>query len=235
MPLKWGKDRKQLAPRNSKDMCTMRNESILTTSLHLHCSGGTVSTTDLSWKNVLRSQTKRESKKINWCVLRIDTVPKSVRLQGRSKAQHFQSVTSWMSQNSGTKVFMAVYAFPELRIFLLPLHYRDRLLSVTPELESTCKFSLWYSHGFIYASFSVTLLVYIPMVITAKTIIGRTHLKLQRANRRIIQRTALGPNPGILNRQEMSSKPVLRIKGFISCITASVLNNLYSHLGQWIT
>lgn len=197
MHLKWGKDRQQLAPRNSKDMCTMRNESILTTSLHLHCSGGTVSTTDLSWKNVLRSQTKRESKK-NWLVCPWDrhTVPKSVRLQGRFKAQHFQNATSCMSQNGGTKVFMTVYAFPELMIFLHPLHYRDRLLAVTPELESTCKFSLSYGHVFIiYASFSVTLLVYIPMVITAKTIIGRTHLKLQRTNRRIIQRTALGPKP----------------------------------------
>lgn len=140
----------------------------------------------------------KEREQKNWLVCPWDrhTVPKSVRLQGRFKAQHFQNATSCMSQNGGTKVFMTVYAFPELMIFLHPLHYRDRLLAGTSELESTCKFSLSYGHVFIiYASFSVTLLVYIPMVITAKTIIGRTHLKLQRTNRRIIQRTALGPKP----------------------------------------
>lgn len=82
------------------------------------------------------------------------TVPRSVRLQGRSAAWHLQSVIICMSQISSSKVFMAVYVFPEFMIFLLLLHCRDGLLPLTPKLESSCKCSLWYSHGFIiYASF----------------------------------------------------------------------------------
>lgn len=71
-----GKDGKELAPRDSKDMSTLRNKSILTTSLHLRCFGEAVPTVDLSWKNRLRrSQTETKRKlKINLCIPRIDTL-----------------------------------------------------------------------------------------------------------------------------------------------------------------
>lgn len=146
MPLKWGKDRKQLATRNTKDMCTMRNESILTTSLHLHCSGGAVSTTDLSWKNLLRSQTRTENKlKINWCIFGIVTLSPS--------QWDFRKYLKLNVYNVQLAVWARTVVPRYSRLFMPSLNLWYFSL---PELEPFCKFLLWYSHGFIiYASFLV--------------------------------------------------------------------------------
>ena len=85
---------------------------------------------------------------------------------------------------------MTVYAFSEFMAFLLPLHYRGRLLQVSPWTGVYPPENFHFDIVmvlFFMLSFLITIsLVYHPMVITPKTIMGSIPSKPQRGEGEIM-------------------------------------------------